>query len=87
LQLVVIQIATETDRREHQHLPVVEAFATAIGAGILVDVLGDQLQDAVPYFGARINVLQRLENGNQFVTTLQIEFHLTDAWTIQPLLL
>lgn len=87
LQLVVIVIAPQPHGREHQHLPVVEALASAIGSRVLIDIPGDQAQQMIAHLGAGIDMLQCLENGNVLVPTLQIELHVTNPPAIQPPLL
>ena len=59
---------------------------TAIVAGVFVDVPGDQTKDFVAQVRIGVDVLQGLEDGDDFVTAVEIEFDVQDGLAIQPLL-
>src|SRR5437899_2993203 len=83
LQFVIIQVATQTHRCQHDNLPVIHTRPTMLGAGLAVDVLAHEVQDFPPQLAIAVNVLQRPQDGNDFVTTIQIQFDLSDGRAIQ----
>src|SRR5438445_11782520 len=83
LQFVIIQVATQTHRCQHDNLPVIHTGPTMLGAGLAVDVLAHEVQDFPPQLAIAVNVLQRPQDGNDFVTTIQIQFDLSDGRAIQ----
>ena len=53
-------------------------------AGLAVDVLAHEVQDFPPQLAIAVNLLQRPQNGNDFVATIQIQLELFDGRAIQP---
>ena len=85
LQFVVVQIAAQSHRRQHQYLPVVHAFTAEIVTRIVVDILRHQIENRVARFRA-VKVLQRGQDGNNFIAAFQIQLHTQHTSTIEPLL-
>jgi hypothetical protein len=86
LQFVVVEIAAQSHGREHQNLPVVHSFTAHIVTRILVDILRNQIENRISRFRLAVNVLQRGQNGNNFIAAFQIELHAKHTSTIEPLL-
>lgn len=86
LQLVVIQIAAEPRCGQHDDLPVVHAAPTALSVRPLVDILAHQGQQLTPQLVIRIKVLQRPQDRDDLIPTVQVQLHLVDAKSIQTLL-
>lgn len=86
LQFVVVQIAPQANGGEHQDLPVVEPLSPAVAARVVIDVLGDQVENFITQVWLTIDVLQRPQDGNDLVTTVQIEFDFKNRLAIESLL-
>ena len=86
LEFVVVEVAPQPDGGQDEDLPVVHSGAAALSAGGAVDVPGDRPQHVVAQVGAAVDVLQRAEDGDDFVAAIEIEANVEDRLTIKPLL-
>ena len=57
MQLVVIQIAPQPHRRQHQDAPITQSFAATIGSRLGRDIAFDQFQNRIADFGRRVDLL------------------------------
>ena len=87
LKFVIVQIASQANRGQHQDLPVVQTLASTIVARGMIDILGDKMKNLITQLRLAINVLQGSQEGNEFVATLQIEFNFGYGLTIEPRLI
>ena len=79
LQFVKVEIAPETHGRQHDDLPVVHSFATALATAVPIDVLADPFQNLLTQRRFTVNVLQGAQDRDDLVATLQVEFHIRDG--------
>ncbi len=87
LQLVVIEVAPQANRGQHDDLPIVEAGPSHVAARFFIDVRGDQLHDFPPQFTAGIDVLQPRQDCNHLVATLEVERQFANRCRIKTPLL
>lgn len=83
LQFVVIAIAAQAHRAQHQDLPVTEAGPPLEGVAGSIDVLGDERQDFITSSVIGIEMLQGREDGHNFITAVNVEGHLGNRDGIQ----
>jgi hypothetical protein len=74
--LIVRQVAPQSNAREYQQVPVIHAFASTVCAGIAVHILTDQIKHFLCQCPVGIHVLQRSQDRNDAVTTVEIQLHL-----------
>jgi len=86
LQFVVVQIAPQANGGEHQDLPVVEPLSPAVAARVVIDILGDKVENFVTQLRLAIDVLQRSQDRNYLITTVEIECDLENGSAIESLL-
>src|SRR5262249_61061170 len=60
--------------------------AAMLGAGLGVDILAHQVQDVPAQLAIAVDLLQGPQDGNDFVTAIQIQSDLFDGWAIQSAL-
>lgn len=84
MQLVVIQIAPQPHRRQHQDAPITQSLASTIGSRLGRDVTFHQLQNRIADLGRRVNLLQASQNRDQLVSAIEIQHHLRHTAAIQP---
>jgi hypothetical protein len=86
LELVVVAVAAEACRRQHQDFPVAHAGPAAAGAGPPVDIAGDCPENGITYRRLAIDVLQGAENGDCFVAAVEVQKDPGNRRAIQTLL-
>jgi hypothetical protein len=84
LEFVVVQIAAQPDGGQHRNVPVIKALSPTITARVLIDILRNKTENLVAHLRLAIDVLQAVQDGNDFVATLQIELDFRNGLTIQP---
>jgi hypothetical protein len=84
LKAVVIQVAAEANSNEYEDLPVLQAFATMIGARVGVHVPRDEFQCFLAKSRLGIDVFQGQENGYNFVTAFEVQLNLGDGVAVEP---
>ena len=84
LKFVVVQIATQADGGQHRNVPVIKALSSTVAALVLIDILRNKTENLIAHMRLAINVLQAVQDWNDFVATLQIEFDFRNRLTIQP---
>ena len=84
VQLVVIQIASQPYRRQHQDAPVTQSLASPIGSRLGRDIAFDQLQDRLADLGRRVDLLSGSQNRDQLIPTIEIQHHLRHTVAVQP---
>jgi hypothetical protein len=87
LELVVVEIASQPDSCQYEYLPIVEPFASAIVSRVVIDIERDQVQDLLSECGRAVDVLQASQDGNDFVSAVEIELNLIDRVAIESLLI
>ena len=83
LELIVVVTASQPRRREDQDLPVAQTRPAACGARLAVDIAGDGPENSITHLGSAIDVLQAAEDGDGFVSAVEIQGDLGDRRTIQ----
>ena len=87
LKFVIVQMASQANRGQHQDLPVVQTLASTIVARGIIDILGDQIENLIMQLRLAIDVLQGPQDGNDLVATMEIELDLQNGLAVQPLLI
>src|SRR5664280_1977750 len=86
LELVVVVVAAQAYRRQHQDFPVAHAGPAVAWAGPPVDIAGDCPENGITYCRPAIDVLQGAENGNRLVAAVEVQNDPGNRRTIQTLL-
>lgn len=87
LQLVIIQFAAGPHGGQDEDLPVVHSLASAVVSRVPLDILGDQIENRVPQFRLAVDVLQSGQDGDDLITTFQIQLDVEYGSAIQSRLL
>ncbi len=85
LQLVIIQVAAQPHARQHRDLPIVHAASPTVVVGALVHILAHQTQEFPPQLSIAIQVLQRPQDRDDLISTIQIQSYIADGQAIQTL--
>ena len=83
LELIVVAVAAQPCRGQHENLPVAQARPSALGVGLPVDIAGDGLENGVTHLGPAIDVLEGAENWDGFVAAVEVQGDFGDGRTIQ----
>jgi len=86
LEPVVVEVAAQSHRCQHQDGPVVHPLASAAAAGVVVDIAGHRPENLVAQLGLGVDVLEGGENGNDLVAAAEIQPHVGDCGAVHPLL-
>ncbi len=73
LQLVVIEIATQSHGGQDEHLPIIEARSSNITARICVEVGRDQPTELGSKFGVSEEMLQCRQDWYNLISAIEIE--------------
>ena len=76
LPLVVIQMASQPHRRQHQDAPVTQAFTATIRSRLGRDLPRDQLQNLIANRSRRVDLLSASQNRDQLIPAIEIQHHL-----------
>ncbi len=83
LQFVVIEVAPQADRRQHHDRPVTQPLSAVIGTAARIHIVADQLQNLTPQRRLPIHMLQRSQDGDNLIATVQVQRHGIDGRAIQ----
>ena len=84
MQLVVIQIAPQPHRRQHQDAPITQPVTPTIRTRLGRNIAFDQFQNRITELGSRVGLLQASQNRDQLIPTIEIQHHLRHTAAIQP---
>ena len=83
LQFVVIEVATQADRREHHDRPVSQAGTTVVGTAAGIHILADYLENLPPQRHLPVHMLQGSQNRDDLIPTIEVQRHGIDGRAIQ----
>ncbi len=69
-QLVISQMATQSNGHQNTDVPVLHSLATGVGSSSFADIVAVSLKNLVGQLSVTINMLQRFENRNDVVRQL-----------------
>ena len=87
LQFVVIEVATQPDRRQHRDRPVTQPDSAMVGTAARIHIVADQIEKLTPQLHLPVDMLQSAQDGDDLVATVQVQRYGIDGRAIQTRLL